>query len=421
MHIGVYMNIRVYVEDLAKKAKHASIILRTIPAKRKNQALENVALGLDKNRNSIISANKKDLENGNKAGLSDALLDRLALNEPRIDGMIRSVREIATLEDSVGQIEGIKRPQGFILEKVRVPIGVIAVVYESRPNVTIDAAALCLKSGNAVILRGGSEAIESNRRLTLIIKEALKISGLPEDAVGCIERKEHEGVHWLVKQEGYVDLVIPRGGESLIKKVVDEATVPVIKHYKGVCHLYIDEEADLGMALDVVYNAKVQRPGTCNALETLLVNDKVSEVFLPMVSEKLQRVQLRGCARTRKILPRIDLATEDDYYAEYLDLILAVKVVDSLEDAIWHIETYGSNHTDGIISQNSSKIQKFVEMVDSAVVTVNSSTRLSDGGVFGLGAEIGISTDKLHARGPMGLKDLTSYKWVVRGNGHTRE
>jgi len=415
------MDIRSYIEELAKRAKRASVSLRSMPAATKNRALESIAKFLDRDRRRIIEANEKDLEEGRTEGLSEAFLDRLALTGRRIDGMVHAVREIAALEDPVGEVVGVKRPQGFVLEKVRVPIGVVAVIYESRPNVSVDAASLCLKSGNAVILRGGSEAFESNRALNALMRDALDASGISPDSVLSVESKEHEGVSWLVKQEGLVDLVIPRGGESLIRTVVREATVPVIKHYKGVCHLYIDDESDLAMAVEVVHNAKVQRPATCNAVETLLVHEKVSEIFLPMAREKLKGVELRGCERTRKILPGVEAVSEEDYSTEYLDLILSVRVVDSLEMAIEHIAIYGSNHTDGIITRNVVKAQKFVEMVDSAVVTVNASTRLSDGGVFGLGTEIGISTDKLHARGPMGLKELTSSKWVVKGNGHLRE
>jgi glutamate-5-semialdehyde dehydrogenase len=415
------MDIRSYIEELAQKARSASVALRTLTAGSKNRALEQTAQLLDQNRVHVLEANGEDLRKGRSSGLPDAMLDRLALNDRRIDAMIRSVREIAALEDPVGECIGVKRPQGFVLEKVRVPIGVIAVIYESRPNVTVDAAALCLKSGNSVILRGGSEAYQSNRALIGIVRDAVKAAGIPPDAVLFVERREHEGVSWLVKQEKFVDLAIPRGGESLIHAVVQDATVPVIKHYKGVCHLYVDGEADLAMAEEVVYNAKVQRPGTCNALETLLVDAAVSERFLPAIEKRLSGVELRGCERTRKILSSVKAATEEDYYAEYLDLILAVKVVEGLDEAVRHIETYGSRHTDGIITRSVQKAQRFSEMVDSAVVTLNASTRLSDGGVFGLGAEIGISTDKLHARGPMGIRDLTSTKWVVRGNGHLRE
>jgi len=414
------MNIKDYIEILSKEAKNASILLRSLKASVKNKAIENIANILDKKRENIKIANKIDYDNSKKSGMSEAMLDRLLLNDKRIDAMIESVNDIASLEDPVGKTIGVKRPQGFVLEKIRVPIGVVAIIYESRPNVTVDAASLCLKSGNACILRGGSEAMESNKVLTQIIREAIGKVGIHSCCVQFVERSEHEGVNWLVKQSEYIDLVMPRGGESLIRKVVKEATVPVIKHYKGVCHLYIDEEAEIDMALEVVYNAKVQRPGTCNALETLLVNRRIAEKFLPELENKLKDVELRGCKETRAILPDIKKATEDDYYAEYLDMILSIKVVGSIEDAINHIEKYGSKHTDGIISKNINNIEKFVGRLDSAVVTVNASTRLSDGGVFGLGAEIGISTDKLHARGPMGIKELTTYKWVVRGNGDIR-
>ncbi len=414
------MDVRSYIEDISRRAKKSSILLRSVEADQKNRALGNVTNLLDKKRESVVESNRIDCENAKKAGLSKAFLDRLFLGDRRIDDMIKSVREIMALEDPVGEVTGVRRPQGFILEKVRIPIGVICVIYESRPNVTVDAAALCLKSGNSVILRGGRDAVESSRALTEIIREALEEAGISADAVQYVEKGGHESVSWLVKQSGNVDVVIPRGGKSLIERVVSEATVPVIKHYKGVCHLYIDAGCDLNMALKVVYNSKVQRPGTCNALETLLVNENVSELFLPMVKKKLQDVELRGCDRTKKILPGIESANEDDYFTEYLDLVLAVKVVDSIDEAVTHIEKYGSNHTDGIISGDVEKIRKFVQMVDSAVVTVNSSTRLSDGGVFGLGSEIGISTDKLHARGPMGIKDLTTYKWVIRGSGDIR-
>jgi len=295
------------------------------------------------------------------------------------------------------------------------------MIYESRPNVTVDAAALCLKAGNAVILRGGSEAMESNMTLADIIRRGIARAGIDEDAVQLIERKEYEAIDLLVKQAGLVDLVIPRGGEALIRRVVEQATVPVIKHYKGVCHLYVDETADLEMATALAVNSKIQRPGTCNALETILVHEAVAPAFLPKMRAAMPQVELRGCPRSRAILPGIKEAGEDDWYAEYLDLILAVKVVGSLEEAAAHIETYGSSHTDGIVSRDRAHVERFVSTVDSSVVTVNASTRLSDGGVFGLGAEIGISTQKLHARGPMGLVELTSAKFVVRGTGNIRK
>jgi glutamate-5-semialdehyde dehydrogenase len=414
------MNIEGYIERVCQKAKKASIDLRLVTAADKNRALENIAALIDGRRDGIIHANTRDLENGERAGLSSAFADRLALNDARLSAMVDSVREIASLEDPVGEVVGVRRPQGFLLERVRVPIGVVAMIYESRPNVTVDAAALCLKSGNAVVLRGGSEALESNRALAGVVREGLKAAGLPEDGVQLVERREHEGVSILVRQDRYVDLVIPRGGESLIRRVAAEATVPVIKHYRGVCHLFVDEGADLDMAEEVVWNAKVQRPATCNALETLLVHRAVSGDFLPRMSRRLQGVEIRGCRRTKEILPGITDAGEEDFHAEYLDMILAVRVVDSVDEAIEHIEKYGSSHTDGILSNSRERIERFVTLVDSAVVTVNASTRLSDGGVFGLGAEIGISTDKLHARGPMGIRDLTTYKWVVRGRGDVR-
>jgi glutamate-5-semialdehyde dehydrogenase len=421
MHlIGGHMDIRLYIEETARKARAASIALRSVNAEDKNKALGAIADAVNANRRGIIEANKADFENGKKAGLSKAVLDRIFLDDRRINGIVQSVREIAALEDPVGEVTGVRRPQGFVLEKVRIPIGVVAVIYEARPNVTVDAAALCLKAGNAVILRGGSDAAGSSAVLAKIMRKAVAEAGLPPDSLQYVERREHEGVSWLVKQVGLVDLVIPRGGESLIRNVVSEARVPVIKHYKGVCHLFVDDGADLDTALEVVYNAKVQRPATCNALETLLVHRAVSADFLPQIATRLAGVELRGCERTREILPGIKPAVEEDYYAEFLDLILTVKVVDSVDEAAAHIEKYGSQHTDGILSRDSERIERFVQLVDSAVVTVNASTRLSDGGVFGLGAEIGISTDKLHSRGPMGVKDLTSFKWVVRGNGDLR-
>jgi glutamate-5-semialdehyde dehydrogenase len=415
------MNIESYIESVCQRAKKASVDLRLATAADKNRALESIAALIDGRRGAITNANMRDQESGERSGLSKAFLDRLSLNDARMSAMVDSVREIATLDDPVGEVVGVRRPQGFLLERVRVPIGVVAMIYESRPNVTVDAAALCLKSGNAVVLRGGSEALESNLALAGVVREGLKAAALPEDAVQLVERREHEGVRILVRQDRYVDLVIPRGGESLIRRVVAEATVPVIKHYRGVCHLFVDEGSDLDMAEEVVWNAKVERPATCNALETLLVHRAISEDFLPRISRRLQGVEIRGCRRTKKILPRVEDAGEEDFHAEYLDMVLAVKVVDSVDEAIEHIEKYGSSHTDGILSNSRERIERFVTLVDSAVITVNASTRLSDGGVFGLGAEIGISTDKLHARGPMGVRDLTTWKWVVRGNGDIRQ
>jgi glutamate-5-semialdehyde dehydrogenase len=414
------MDIERYIELICREAKEASVDLRLAGAAQKNRALEAMARLIDDRRVEIIRANESDLERGEKEGLSKAFQDRLELNESRILAMIRSLREIAAMEDPVGEVTGVRRPQGFLLHKVRVPIGVVVMIYESRPNVTVDAAALCLKSGNGAVLRGGSEALASNQALIQIIGEGLREAGLPFRAVQLVERREHEGVRALVTQNRFVDLVIPRGGEALIRSVVERATVPVIKHFRGVCHLFVDEDCDLEMAEEVIHNAKVQRPATCNALETLLVHGRIAGQLLPRLRKRLDNVVLRGCATSRAFVPDMEEATEDDYHAEYLDLVLAVRVVDTLDEAIQHIETYGSRHTDGILSNRMENIDRFVSLVDSAVVTVNASTRLSDGGVFGLGAEIGISTDKLHARGPMGIHELTTYKWVVRGNGHIR-
>jgi glutamate-5-semialdehyde dehydrogenase len=410
-----------YIVTLARAAKKASVGLRILSADAKNAALKAIAESIDARRAAIRAANAKDVERGTKAGLSSAMVDRLTLTDKRIDEIIASLREIAALEDPVGEVIGVRRPAGFVLEKVRTPIGVIAMIYESRPNVTVDAAALCLKSGNAAILRGGSEALESSKVLVECIREALARVGVDGNAVQYVERTEHEAIDSIVKQTGLIDLVVPRGREALIRRVTENATVPVIKHYKGVCHIYVDETADLSMAAEVVTNSKVQRPGTCNALEKLLVEESVAARFLPMVRQKMPNVEFRGDERVRAILPGTKLATEEEWYEEYLDLILTVKVVKGLEEAAAHIEKYGSSHTDGICSSDARHIEQFVSLVDSAVVTVNASTRLNDGGIFGLGAELGISTDKLHARGPMGLKELTTYKWVLRGNGDIRK
>jgi glutamate-5-semialdehyde dehydrogenase len=413
-------DIREYVTGIARAAKKASATLRTLSTEAKNAALASMAAAIEERRAAVIEANARDLSKGRKAGLSKPVLDRLALTDARIDGLVASLMEIAAFEDPVGETIGVRRPAGFVLEKVRTPIGVVAMIYESRPNVTVDAAALCLKSGNASILRGGSEAFESSMALVGAIRAGLAAAGIDGDAVQYVERTDYEAIDLLVAQTGLVDLVIPRGGEALIRRVVEKATVPVIKHYKGVCHLYVDESADLAMAVEVVANSKVQRPATCNALETLLVHEAVAAEFLPMAKAAMPTVELRGDEKSRAILPGIAAASEEDWYAEYLDLVLAVRVVTGLPEAVAHIETYGSSHTDGIIARDAAAIERFVASVDSAVVTVNASTRLSDGGIFGLGAEIGISTDKLHARGPMGLRELTTYKWVVRGNGDLR-
>jgi len=413
-------DLQEYIQCLAREAKKASVGLRSLAASAKNSALESISQAIESRRAVVKAANARDVERAARSGLPPAMIDRLTLTDKRIGEIISAVRDVAALEDPVGEIIGSRRPSGFTLEKVRTPIGVIAMIYESRPNVTVDAAVLCLKSGNAAILRGGSEARESSVALVECIREGLRKADVDGQAVQYVDRTEHEAIDWLVKQNGFIDLVVPRGRESLIRRVTENATVPVIKHYKGVCHIYVDETADLAMAAEVVTNSKVNRPGTCNALEKLLVEESVAPRFLPMVRAKMPQVEFRGGDAVRALLPDTKPVTEEEWYEEYLDLVLAVKVVRGMDEAVAHIEKYGSSHTDGICSRNANRIEEFVSRVDSAVVVVNASTRLNDGGVFGLGAEMGISTDKLHARGPMGLKELTTYKWVLRGNGNLR-
>jgi len=413
-----------YMRDLAQRAKQAAGVLASSSGKQRREALQGMARNLRSQAEQIIEANRQDLEGGRKAGLSEAMLDRLGLDEGRIGKMAESIEQIALAIDPVGQIiDGWTLPDGMVIHKRRVPLGVVAIIYESRPNVTSDAAALCLKSANAVILRGGKEAIATNGTVAGIIREALNEAGLPKDAVGFVERSEHELVNDLLKQEGLIDVVIPRGGKSLIRAVVENSHIPVIKHYEGICHVYVDAGAELEMAHQIVMNAKVQRPGVCNAAETLLVHAEVAEEFLPSACDELAGagVELRGCERTRKLYRSVGVASEDDWSSEYLAMILSIKIVSSLDEAIEHINRYGSGHTDAIVTQNIEAAEDFAARVDSASVMVNASTRLSDGGVYGLGAEVGISTDKLHARGPMGAADLTTYKYVVYGRGHLRQ
>ena len=413
-------DLQAYVDGLADAARRASVGLRALSADAKNRALAAVADRIHGAAPAILAANARDLERGRTNGLSAAMLDRLALDERRLAGLRSALAEIAAFEDPVGETTGVRRPPGFTLQKVRTPIGVVLFIYESRPDVTVDAAALCLKSGNAVILRGGREALESNRAIAAAIREGIAAAGVPADAVQFVERTEHEAIDLLVAREGRIDLVIPRGGEALIRRVTERSRVPVIKHYTGVCHLYVDASADLGMAVRVVVNSKVQRPGVCNALEKLLVHADVAGAFLPALRAAMPQVELRGCPRTIAILPGTRAASDADWDEEYLDLVLAVRVVDTSDEACAHIERHGSRHTDGILASDAATIERFVSTVDSSAIVVNASTRLNDGGVFGLGAEIGISTDKLHARGPMGLRELTTYKWVVRGSGDLR-
>ncbi len=417
------MDLREEILKMAKAAKAVAPKLATLSSAVKDQALLKMAEGLLKAATYLMEENKKDLEYAQRKGLSRAMIDRLTLTEKVIEGMAQSLREIAAQPDPVGEVVKMwRRPNGLWVGKMRIPLGVIGVIYESRPNVTSDAAGLCLKAGNAVILRGGSEAINSNLAIAKVIQEALEASGIPKEAVQVVPFTDREAVREMLKLEDYIDLIIPRGGEELIRFVTENSRIPVIKHYKGVCHIFVDASADLKMALEVCFNAKVQRPGVCNAMETLLVHKDIAPVFLPVMGEKFREagVELRGCPRTREILPWAKEATEEDWYAEYLDLILAVRVVDSIDEAIDHILRYGSKHTDAIITSDYRNAQRFIREVDSSTVLVNASTRFSDGYQFGLGAEIGISTTKLHAFGPMGAEDLTTTKYIVYGDGQIR-
>jgi len=391
----------------------------------KNKILMDIAAGIDAQRDFLQKENQKDIENGKKNNLSSAMLDRLLLNEKRIAGMIQSCEEVAALTDPVGRIDQmVVRPEGFKVGKMRTPIGVIGIIYEARPNVTIEAAVLCLKSGNGVILRGGSSAFYSNMALVKIIQDALKKNNVDPALISFIETTDRSSVDELVVQDETVHLIIPRGGESLIRSVSAKSRIPVLKHYKGVCHMYLSDQCDHEMAEKLAQNAKIQRPGVCNALETLLIDAKLDAGFVVQLMKKFQQqgVEIHGCDKLMKIYSdQIIAATEDDWNAEYLNLTLAVKMVDHIEEAVDHINQYSSGHTEAIISQDIEQTEFFVKNVDSSSVIVNASTRLADGGVYGLGAEIGIATDRLHARGPMGIEELTSYKWVVYGQGNARE
>lgn len=417
------MNIENYVSQIVKNAKASSRVIASATTAGKNTALHHITEGIISSAAMLKAENEKDIIAAQKAGLPEPMIDRLRLTDSRIRGMAEGVRQIIHLADPIGEvIRGHTRPNGLQIQKIRVPIGVIVIIYESRPNVTADAAALCLKAGNAVILRGGKESIHSNIAIYKILTSALEKTGLDTRCIQLIEVIEREAIDYLLRADQYVDVVIPRGGEALIRTVVEKSTIPVIKHYKGVCHTYIDEFANLKMAEEICFNAKVQRPATCNAMETMLVHEKVAPVFLPRIAVKLQDkgVEMRGCNVTCNILRNIKQATDEDYYNEYLDLILNIKVVKTLDDAINHIAKYGSNHSDAIVTDNINNAMKFTKEVDSAAVYINASTRFTDGYEFGMGAEIGISTDKLHARGPMGIEELTSYKFVVYGNGQLR-
>ncbi len=409
---------------LGKKAKEAARRLAQLSSEEKNRALLRMAESIEGQKEILLKENKQDLELAGKEKLSAALLDRISLDGNRVAGMAKGLREVAALPDPVREIVKMwRRPNGLQVGKMRIPLGVIAMIYEARPNVTADAAALCLKSGNAVILRGGSEAHFSNRAIGDILQRACAGTRVPQDAVQVVESKDRAMVHELLQLEDYIDLVIPRGGEELIHMVAANSRVPVIKHYKGVCHVYVDSEAALEMAERICINAKVQRPAVCNAMETLLVHEKIAPTFLPTMIAKLQAagVEIRGCERTRALAPGVKAASDADWTTEYLDLVLSVRVVKDMDSAIDHIERYGSQHTETIVTSDYQKAREFLDRVNSSAVLVNASTRFNDGGELGLGAEIGISTSKIHAFGPMGLEELTTTKFIVLGDGQIRE
>lgn len=418
------MTLESAVQAIAATARTASRTIAVAPTRVKNKILTDIAGALTSSRESIRKENEKDLKAAEEKGLSAAMIDRLRITDSTIDSMVRGLNEVVALPDPVGAITASwTRPNGLEVSKMRIPLGVIAMIYESRPNVTVDAAALCLKAGNSTILRGGSEAFYSNMILASIIQDALEKNDLSRSVVQVLPVRDREAVKYLLKQEEKIDLVIPRGGEALIRFVVKESTIPVLKHYKGVCHVFVDRAADLDKASGICFNSKVQRPGVCNAMETLLVHADIAPRFLPAMAETLSKagVKLRGCPRTLELLPGIGLATENDWHEEYLDLVLAVKIVDSMAEAIHHIALYGSDHTDVIVTEDPDRGNHFITNVGSSMVGVNASTRFNDGGELGLGAEIGISTSKLHAFGPMGLEELTTTKFVVRGKGQTRQ
>jgi len=416
-------DIRTSVRKVAKKAKEASRRLAQLPTGVKNKALFEMADALEAGRERLIEENQKDLVAAEKGHLSLAMMDRLRLTPGVIHGMAEGLREVARLPDPVGEVVKMwKRPSGLVVGRMRIPIGVIGIIYESRPNVTADAAGLCLKSGNSVILRGGSESYHSNQAIGNILQQAIRKVGIPEEGIGVLPHKEREAVQEMLHLEGEIDLIIPRGGEDLIRFVMTHSKIPVVKHSKGVCHVFVDESADLEMAIRICLDAKVQRPGVCNAMETLLMHEGGAGRFLPEIAEALLKagVELRGCPRTKKILPHIKEAREEDWDKEYLDLILSIKVVEGIEEAMDHIATYGSLHTESILTSDYKNAQRFLREVDSSCVLVNASTRFNDGFELGLGAEIGISTTKLHAFGPMGLEELTTTKFIVYGEGQIR-
>lgn len=417
------MTIQNRILKIAENARTASRRLAGIPSKIKEAALLDMAEGLVKNADFLIGENGKDLQYAREKGISSAMMDRLILKEATVQGMAKGIREVAALPDPVGRVTSMwRRPNGLLVGRMRIPLGVIGIIYEARPNVTADAAALCLKSGNAVILRGGSEAINSNLAIASILQEALRNNGIPDTSIQVIPMTDRDAVYAMLQLDEHIDLIIPRGGEDLIRAVVSQSKIPVIKHYKGVCHIFVDADADLEMAEKICINAKVQRPGVCNAMESLLIHRDIADKFLPGLAEKYRTagVTLKGCDRSREIVPDMKEVCEADWFEEYLDLILSVKIVDGIDEAIAHIEKYGSLHTESIITRDYQNAQRFLNEVNSSTVLVNASTRFSDGFELGLGAEIGISTTKLHAYGPMGVEELTTTKFIIYGNGQIR-
>ena len=413
----------VYSRNLANRAQAASRALATVTGQRKIDWLRRSAALIRARSAELLAANARDLEAAGEYGLNAAAIDRLRLTEGRLDSIAAALEQVAVLPEPIGEIiDSNVRPNGLLVTRVRVPLGVVFFIYESRPNVTVDAAALCVKSGNAVILRGGKEALHSNQALYRLLGEALETVGLPIEAVQFVETTDRRVVGELLKQRDRIDVTIPRGGKSLIERVAAEATMPVIKHFDGLCHIYVDRSADVDMAREIVVNSKTQRPGVCNAVETLLVHSEIAAAFLPVVAAALgeRDVELRCCPRSLEFVENGKPATDEDFRTEYLDLILSIKVIDDLEQAVEHIEEYSSRHTETIVTGDLAAAERFTAAVDSAAVLVNASTRFNDGGEFGLGAEIGISTDKFHARGPCGLRELTSYKYVVHGSGQIR-
>ncbi|WP_288417323.1 glutamate-5-semialdehyde dehydrogenase [uncultured Acinetobacter sp.] len=417
-------SIEHYMQTVGQQARRASRLLSSASTSVKNHALSSIYTALADRQNEILAANAIDMKKGQEQHLDSALLDRLELTPIRFKGMLQGLNDVIALVDPIGEITDLAyRPSGIQIGKMRVPLGVVGMIYESRPNVTLEAAALALKSGNAIILRGGSEAFESNKAIAAAIQHGLKRAGLPEAAIQVIETTDRAAVGQLITMSEYVDVIVPRGGKSLIERITNEARIPVIKHLDGNCHVFVDVEADLHKALPIALNAKTHRYGVCNAMETLLVHEEIAEEFLPGIAELYaeKHVELRGCHATRKILGSgVKTATEEDWYTEYLAPILAIKVVANIDEAIEHINKYGSHHTDAIVTENYSKVRKFLAEVDSSSVMINASTRFADGFEYGLGAEIGISTDKIHARGPVGLEGLTSQKWIVFGDGQIR-